>query len=68
MCYLVTGVNPNSSAASARSFQIFDTEDEAKARAEQHLKSGMNEVAVWQQIAAPKIEQRVVWEEEKKDD
>lgn len=65
MCYLVTGINTAlaSSNSAVRIHRIFDTEQEAKEGAESVLKAGHTEVAVWKQVATPKMEQVISWGE-----
>jgi hypothetical protein len=61
MCYLVTGIKAAMSSTAAREYSIFDTEVEAKERAESLLNSGFREVALWKQIATPKVERIITW-------
>lgn len=63
MCYLVTAINP-SATSSGRLFQIFDTEAEARTEAERLIRAGHNEAVVWKQIAVPRVETSVVWEQQ----
>lgn len=62
MCYLVTGVNPNAQSNAVKFHAIYDTEEEARSNAERLARQGLNELAVWKQIAVPKIVQTVTWE------
>lgn len=62
MCYLVTGINNSMNSSGARYFGLFDTEDEAKTAAETILEKDYSEVAVWKQIAVPKVERKINWE------
>lgn len=64
MTFLVTAVKPSASAAAQATDlrSIHDTDQMARDQAERYLKEGYREVAIWKQIATPRIEQTVVWE------
>ncbi len=63
MCYSVTGLKPTTSSAGRADPQtrIFDTEQEAKDEAEKWLRAGMTEVAVWEQVAIPRLRSIISW-------
>ncbi len=64
MAFLVTALKPTTTAVgSAHEVRTFhDTDKDARSQAESFLRSGHTEVAVWQQLATPRIEQVVKWD------
>lgn len=63
MCYLVAALRPAASVASQATqlHSMYDTEQTAKDAAEKFLKEGCESVAVFKQIATPRIEKKVIW-------
>lgn len=67
MTYLVTSTKPTTGSAAGVNtpgLAIFDEEDVAKAEAEKLLKRGCTDVTLWQQVAQPTIEQKVLWSDQ----
>lgn len=62
MCYLVTGINSSLTSNASRAHALWDTEEEARQDAEKLLRLSYTEVAVWKQLAVPRVEQKVIWE------
>lgn len=66
MTYAVSGIKPASlGGGGIRTVELvcYDTEQEARAEAENWTKRRYEEVSVWKQIATPTLETKVSWDE-----
>lgn len=63
MCYLVTWQEGRIGNGRSDKHAIWDTEEQARSKAETLLKAGADSVSVWKQIATPTLEQVVQWKE-----